>query len=315
VRRALTLHSQSNAFFCAFFFVFLCVVVSRHWSTMRAALPTDDATTRAHHAAHIAKRDARCTTMRMRAYDAHDVPRDVRERIEREVALEAWRLAYAREKHLWQTTRERKRDLSAACARLGCEVRETSVLCAHFIDGETFAGVKGDARTRALEKWTAEAVARRVAEMRYIHEYCDEYRDTMVDARARVHEASEAHLRRKYGKKKKYYSKRDAAEAWASACEDVLGFKNIGAFARDLVSNWTSFPDRWPWLKDDVDYDAAANDAAANDAADDDDDDDDDYEYESEEYWYTDTDASYYTDSDDDYDYVVYELLSINLRS
>jgi hypothetical protein len=203
-------------FFVRFFFV---CVVSRHWSTMRAALPTDDATTRAHHAAHSTKRDARCTTMRMRAYDAHDVPRDVRERIENDVALEAWRLAYAREKHLWQTTRERKRDLSAACARLGCEVRETSVLCAHFIDGETFAGVNGDARTRALEKWTAEAVARRVAEMRYIHEYCDEYRDTMEDARARVHEASEAHLRRKYGKKKKYYSKRDAAEAWASACE------------------------------------------------------------------------------------------------
>ena len=308
-------------FFVAIFvrFFFVCDDEKVHLDVdiaMRAE-PNDDATTRAHYADYVKHRDAHAIATRMRVYDAYDAPRDVRESIEGVVRVEEWRLAYARTKHLWQTRRERKRDLREACARLGCEVREDSVLCVNFVEAETFAGVKGEARARALEKWNAEAVARRVAEMRYIHEYCDEYRDTMKDARARVHEASEAKLRRTNGKKKWYYpvSKRDASAAWTSACEEVLGFKNIGAFARALVSNWTSFPDRWPWIKDDVDYAAAASDAVTSD--DDDDDYDDDNDESDESYWYTDTDASYYDtdDDDDDYDYVVYELLSINLRS
>jgi len=122
--------------------------------------------------------------------------------------------------------KRRKEELKAELALVGCEMRGDSKLSKLFIDG--FPKSRRD-----RERWTANAVARRMAEMKYIHEYCAEFRNIIDGWRQDIDELHD--------------------EGWgfhAEITEEVTGFRNFGAAVRDLADGWSDFPARWPWLAD-----------------------------------------------------------------
>ena len=116
----------------------------------------------------------------------------------------------------------REKELKAELALVGCEIRGDSKLSELFIDG--FPGKRRD-----RERWTAKAVARRMAEMKYIHEYCDEFEHIIEDWRQEIDELHE----------EGFYGNINA---------EVTGFRDFGDAVRNLADGWSDFPARWPWL-------------------------------------------------------------------
>jgi len=122
--------------------------------------------------------------------------------------------------------KRRKEELEAELALVGCEMRADSKLSKLFIDGFP-------KNRRDRERWTAKAVARRMAEMKYIHEYCAEFQNIVDGWRQEIDELHD--------------------EGWGyhgEILEEVTGFHNFGAAVRDLADRWSDFPARWPWLAD-----------------------------------------------------------------
>lgn len=118
--------------------------------------------------------------------------------------------------------KRREEELKAELALVGCEMRPDSKLSELFIDG--FPNKRSDRL-----KWTAKAVAHRMAEMKYLHEYCAEFRETIQEWREEIRDLYDDGYR-------------------GNVTYDVTGFYNFGAAVRDLADTWTDFPARWPWL-------------------------------------------------------------------
>ena len=122
-----------------------------------------------------------------------------------------------------QARERRKNELRAELELIGCELRNDSKLSKLFIDG--FPN-----RRREREKWTAKSVAHRMAQMKYLHEYCAEFRDEIAQWREEINEL------------------RDDGWYGSDVVREVTGFRDFGAAVRDLADRWTRFPAHWPWL-------------------------------------------------------------------
>ena len=235
--------------------------------------------------------DSRARAVRL--FAMRSLPRDVRERVEKEVERSDWAEFREATKALMQSRRERRRDVIRELTRLGCEPREDSKLCAGFVRGSLFR-----------EKlWTAKQVARRMAEMKYIHEYCEDFRNQVNEMEEKFEELCDEYMGDEdydddydddYDTNT-YYDRLDRADAREAACEDATGYRYFDRYVHDLAENWTDFPARWPWLADrdegadlksesDTSSNAAVSDSSGessddddeNDAGDDANDDDDD---------------------------------------
>lgn len=124
-----------------------------------------------------------------------------------------------------KTSLRRKEELETELALLGCELRIDSKLSKLFITGFP-------RKPREREHWTAKRVARRMAEMKYIHEYCPEFQDTIDE----MHEEIDDHRR----------------AGFRNATEFVTGFRDFGDAVRYIADTWADFPPQWPWLEDDT---------------------------------------------------------------
>lgn len=116
----------------------------------------------------------------------------------------------------------RRDELQAELALLGCKLRTDSKLSKLFIKG--FPG-----KPRERERWTAKRVARRMAKMKYVHEYCPEFQETVDEWHAEIDELYHAGFRH-------------------NLTEHVTGYRDFGAAVRHLADTWRDFPPRWPWL-------------------------------------------------------------------
>lgn len=236
----------------------------------------------------------------VRLFAMRALPRDVRERVENIVERLEWVEFREATKALVQTRKERRRDVLRELTRLGCEPRADSKLCAGF--------VRGDLPGERL--WTAKQVARRMAEMKYIHEYCEEFRDEVDDMREKFENLCEEYLGDddfdddEYDEydDDDYYARLDRADAREAACEDSTGYRHFGRYVHDVAESWADFPARWPWLSehDDAEIELTSGSdtpssfesADSSEESDDDDDDDeaaaddvddDDFDYFAEE--------------------------------
>jgi phage host-nuclease inhibitor protein Gam len=85
------------------------------------------------------------------------------------------------------------------------------------------------------KQWTAKRVARRLAEMKYVYEYCRAFQDEVDETARKVEALTDGD----------YAWRKDRAER--DACESITGYSSFGSFVRGLAEDWTDFPDRWPW--------------------------------------------------------------------
>ena len=228
------------------------------------------------------------------------LPLDLRVRIESLVLALEWDGM----KRVHQTRKERRRDLLCELQKLQCEPREDSKLCEAFVDGS----LAWDEPTA----WTAKSVARRMAEMKYIHQHCKAFNKERNKKKKAIAKEYASYTRFNpanddfnsdwYGAQLKesfrfgLTRKVETRLLKARACKEVTGFRSFGAYVHDLAGNWKDFPDRWPWIKGKVDHSdsqsqidivtkqiselllrkAAADDDAILFSLDDDNDDDDD---------------------------------------
>ena len=118
----------------------------------------------------------------------------------------------------------RKEELQTELDLLGCELRIDSKLSELFITGFP-------RKPRERARWTAKRVARRMAEMKYIHEYCPEFRAAIDQWRAEIdalyNEGFDGHV-----------------------VLEVTGYHYFGEAVRRLADEWRDFPSQWPWLED-----------------------------------------------------------------
>ena len=111
----------------------------------------------------------------------------------------------------------RKEELQTELDLLGCELRIDSKLSELFITGFP-------RKPRERARWTAKRVARRMAEMKYIHEYCQEFEDTIDEMRAEIDDHRQAGFR--------------------NATEFVTGFRDFGDAVRYIADTASSRWDR-----------------------------------------------------------------------
>lgn len=119
---------------------------------------------------------------------------------------------------------KRKEALKAELDLIGCELRADSKLSELFIEGFPKS-------LRERKKWTAKKVAERMAQMKYLHEYCREFKATVQGWRREINDMFD-HYGHGYG----------------NYTYEVTGFYSLGAAVRDLADTWTRFPKQWPWL-------------------------------------------------------------------
>lgn len=131
------------------------------------------------------------------------------------------------EHRIEERARERReQELKIELDLLGCEIRNDSKLCKLFIDG-----FPKHPRDRA--KWTAKEVAKRMAQMKYLHEYCRAFREEIQEWRDEI---NELHNENVWG------------VTHREITYEVTGFYRFGDAVRDLTDSWTDFPEQWPWL-------------------------------------------------------------------
>ena len=126
---------------------------------------------------------------------------------------------------LEKKAREKRTEaLKAELDLIGCELRADSKLSELFIEGFPKS-------LRLRKKWTAKNVAKRMAQMKYLHEYCREFQETIQDWRDDINDMFD-----EYG------------HGYGNYTYEVTGFHRFGAAVRDLADTWTRFPKQWPWL-------------------------------------------------------------------
>jgi len=158
-------------------------------------------------------------------YALRSLPTELRQRVMEPVIDLQWRDFVAEYKHRFQSETARRADLTRELSKLGC--------CAvsFALAVELRAGFVGDSLSARADgkQWTAKRVARRMAELKYVYEYCRAFQDEVDEMGALVEALTEEH-----------YSERDA-------CESITGYSSFGDFVRGLAEDWTDFPDCWPW--------------------------------------------------------------------
>lgn len=170
-------------------------------------------------------------------YALRSLPTELRQRVMEpvmDIETSSWRRFVEENKHRFQRSKARRNDLTRELSELGCgPIRSDSKLCAGFVEGSLSARADG-------RRWTAKRVARRMAEMKYVYEYCAAFQDEVDETRRKVDElAADNH------------DGSDIDEQyWAElyACESITGYGSFGSFVRGLAEDWRDFPDRWPWL-------------------------------------------------------------------
>ena len=98
--------------------------------------------------------------------------------------------------------------------------------------------------------------------MKYIHEYCEAFREEVDETQKQVNKLHDEKLNevelwiqheKASGKKKKrrsrYWQEEERQFAKMDACEEITGYRSFGSFVRGLAEDWKDFPDRWPWLE------------------------------------------------------------------
>ena len=169
-------------------------------------------------------------------YALRSLPTELRQRVMEPVMALEWRGFVEENKHRFQTSTARRNDLTRELSELGCgPIRSDSKLCAGFVEGSLSPSARADRR-----RWTAKRVARRMAEMKYVYEYCAAFRDEVDETRRKVDELA-AEDYDGSDDDEQYYAERDA-------CESITGYSSFGSFVRGLAEDWRDFPDRWPWL-------------------------------------------------------------------
>ena len=170
-------------------------------------------------------------------YALRSLPTELRQRVMEpvmDIETSSWRRFVEENKHRFQTSTARRNDLTRELSELGCgPIRSDSKLCAGFVEGSLSARADG-------RRWTAKRVARRMAEMKYVYEYCAAFRDEVDETRRKVDELA-AEDYDGSDDDEQYYAERDA-------CESITGYSSFGSFVRGLAEDWRDFPDRWPWL-------------------------------------------------------------------
>ena len=186
----------------------------------------------------------------------HPLPTELRQRVVKQAEDLEWRSFIAENKHRFQTVPARHKDLTRELSKLGCgAIRSDSRLCKGFVNGSVTAKPKG-------QQWTAKRVARRMAEMKYVHEYCKAFREEVSETQQKVDELHQENLNKleieieqwkARGKKKargrgRFWQEDERMFAEMDACEDITGYRSFGSFVRGLAEDWKEFPERWPWL-------------------------------------------------------------------
>ena len=165
-------------------------------------------------------------------YALRSLPTELRQRVMEPVIDLQWRDFVAEYKHRFQSENARKADLTHELSKLGCcAVSVARAASARYPEIELLSGFVGDSLSARADgkQWTAKRVARRMAEMKYVYEYCRAFQDEVDEMGALVEALTEEH-----------YSERDA-------CESITGYSSFGDFVRGLAEDWTDFPDCWPW--------------------------------------------------------------------
>ena len=183
-------------------------------------------------------------------YALRSLPTDLRQRVMEPVIDLQWSDFVAEYKHRFQSETARRADLThelyeqgfsniavmtavnasypdysgSLCPDSGSPRCPGSWLCAGFVGDLLSARADG-------KQWTAKRVARRMAEMKYVYEYCAAFQDEVHETWRKVEELADGG---------DYYSERDA-------CESITGYGSFESFMRALAEDWTDFPDCWPW--------------------------------------------------------------------
>ena len=170
-------------------------------------------------------------------YALRSLPTELRQRVMEpvmDIETSSWRRFVEENKHRFQKATARRDDLKRELSELGCgPIRSDSRLCAGFVEGSL--DTRADGRP-----WTAKRVARRMAEMKYVYEYCAAFQDEVDETRRKVDELAAD-----------YYDGSDLDEEYEAeidACEEITGYGSFESFERGLAQDWRDFPDRWPWL-------------------------------------------------------------------
>ena len=175
-------------------------------------------------------------------YALRSLPTGLRQRVMEPVIDLQWRDFIAEYKHRFQSETARRADLIRELSNLGCVTvnlgRSDFELCAGFVGDSLSARADG-------KQWTAKRVARRMAEMKYVYEYCRAFQDEVEETRRKVEEHAAGNPAAD-----DYYDGIHDGERWhaeADACESITGYSSFGSFVRGLAEDWTDFPDCWPW--------------------------------------------------------------------
>jgi len=167
-------------------------------------------------------------------YALRSLPTELRQRVMEPVIDLQWRDFVAEYKHRFQSETARRADLTRELSKLGCcAVSVARAASARYPEIELLSGFVGDSLSARADgkQWTAKRVARRMAELKYVYEYCRAFQDE-VDETARKVEALT-----------------DDGEYERDACESITGYSTFGSFVRGLAEDWRDFPDRWPWIE------------------------------------------------------------------
>ncbi len=170
-------------------------------------------------------------------YALRSLPTELRQRVMEpvmDIETWSWRRFVEENKHRFQKATARRDDLTRELSELGCApIRSDSRLCRGFV--QRWLGTRADGR-----RWTAKRVARRMAEMKYVYEYCAAFQDKLDETRRKVDELA-ADDYDGSDIEKQCHAKIDARIS-------ITGYSSFNKFVRVLADNWWDFPDRWPWL-------------------------------------------------------------------
>ena len=124
---------------------------------------------------------------------------------------------------------KRRKELTDALAQYDLIIRNDSSLCKGYIDG-------------TITNWTVDEVVNRVAQCRFLFDYCDMKRH--LDD---VHEQRKEERQQLYEEKRRF---RESGDEWDSDMETEEGDPFDDAERRALRSVG-GYPDVWPWMEED----------------------------------------------------------------
>ena len=144
-----------------------------------------------------------------------------------------------------------------ALSSVGCAVRTSSTLAEWYLAGTLSTNTGG-------RYVTAECVARREAEVRYLLEYSEEFasklREVSAAVEGRLVDASGGSIAREAAceildveqAEVRLVGMSGGGDAYRDACEAVYGngARSILDVEFHLIESWSEFPERWPWTKE-----------------------------------------------------------------